>query len=119
MIRYFSLVQRLHKFVIGENGLALAINFHLMVKSTFFSFSFQIYELRVVSWAYFSFLKDFLWFPNLFLKGGAVSPMYFSVAPSLEDTVAWYTMFFSRHSPSRGQTVFFGQLHFMVEETEE
>ena len=91
-------MQRLHKFVIGENGLALAINFHLMVKSTFFSFSFQIYELRVVSWAYFSFLKDFLWFPNLFLKGGAVSPMYFSVAPSLEDikgadSVLWAAAF--------------------------
>ena len=64
--------------------------------------------------AIFSFLNDFLWFPNLFLNGGAVIPTYFSMAPSLEETVAWYTMFFSRHCPSRGHTAFFGQLHVLT-----
>ena len=62
----------------------------------------------------FFILERFFMVSKSFFERGAVSPMYFSVAPSLEDTVAWYTMFFSRHSPSRGQTVFFGQLHFLV-----
>ena len=113
-IKCFSLVQRLHVFVMGENGEALAINFHLMSKSISLFFNFQMYELRVVSCAYFSCLNDFLWFPNLFLKGGAVIPTYFSVIPSLEETVAWYTIFFSRHCPSKGQTAFFGQLQVLA-----
>ena len=113
-MKCFSLVQRLHTFVTGENGVALAISFHFMSKSMLLSFSFHMYELRVVSCAYFSCLNDFLWFPSLFLNGGAVIPTYFSVAPSLEETVAWYTMFFSRHCPSKGQTAFFGQLHVLT-----
>ena len=32
--------------------------------------------LNVVSVLYFLFLKDLIWFPSLFLNGGAESPTY-------------------------------------------
>ena len=36
IINYFSLVYKLQILLTGENGLALAINFHLISKSSFF-----------------------------------------------------------------------------------
>ena len=56
-------------------------------------------------------LNEALWFASLVLNVVAVSPTYVSVFVPLV-TVAWYTMFWVKHSPFSGHVLVFGQLHF-------
>ena len=51
IIKYFSVVHKLQILLTGENGLALAINCHLISNSSLFSFNFHMCVLSVVSWA--------------------------------------------------------------------
>ena len=110
-IKCFSLVQRLHTPVVGENGAARPNILYLIWYCFFSSFNFQICIDRVVEFRLFSCLKSELWFKYLVLNIGAVSPTYLLVSPSSVLIVAWYTTFLAVHLSGRGHSVGWSQLH--------
>ena len=68
IMKYFSFRQRLHVLLDDEYDLALAINFHFKSYVMFWSFSVQMWWLRVVEFLLFSSLKLFVCPLNLVLK---------------------------------------------------
>ena len=84
----------------------------MTLKGLFAFFSVQMYLDSSVSFFFLWFRKDDVWFLYRSLKLVA-SPTYVSVVV-LVVTVAWYTMLFVRHCPSRGHCSFFLQLHSLI-----
>ena len=68
MIKTFSVMQRLHLFVIFEYGLVRAIIFQVTAKSILVSFRDQMCLLNSVAFLLFSFLDEDVWFRNLVLN---------------------------------------------------
>ena len=76
MLKNFSVMQRLHFFVIFEYGLARAIIFQVTAKSVLVSFRDQMCLLNSVAFLFFSFLNEVVWLRNPVLNWFAVRPMY-------------------------------------------
>ena len=101
----FSAVHSAHLPDSGvKDGTTLAI-----LKDTegflFSNFFFQKYELKVVAWLVFSFLKEAVWLLYLTLNVVAVRPKYSMVGSWSATTVALYSTSRVKHFPSKGQTL--------------
>ena len=79
MMKNFSVMQRLHLFVIFEYGLARAFIFQVTAKSVLVSFRDQMCLLNSVAFLLLSFLNEDVCFRNLVLNWFAVRPMYVSL----------------------------------------
>ena len=112
IIKNFSLRQRLHFLLILLYGLHFLNILHLMLKGLFAFLSVQMYLDNSVSFFFLWFRKDDVRFLYRSLKLVA-NLTYVSVVVLLV-TVAWYTMLFARHCPSRGHCAFFLQLHSLT-----
>ena len=103
IIKYFSLIHKLHFFEFVEYGLHCDMIFQLIVCGTLLSFRVQMYWLSLVELLLFLLLNDALCCVYLVLKVFSDRPMYVSSLPVLLFvTVAWYTMDLVRHLLSIG-----------------
>ena len=76
MIASFSAVHRAH---LPDSGVKELTTLCILKDTEGFlpcSFIFQKYELKVVAWLYWAFLKEEVWLANLVLNSVAVMPKY-------------------------------------------
>ena len=107
IIRYFSLVHKLHFLVTGLKSLAHPSIFQFTLKSLFLSCSCHTWVKSVVECSFFRFKKLWLWPLNCFLNVFLVKPVYVCLFKFSSITSSPYTTDFTKQFPPNGQ----GWLH--------